>query len=123
MRLSLHTLQRKNALLAALAVLGSIPYGVPAVASVALGGGIQIVNLRVLERSVRMWVLSGEARSSVPAQVFMIARFLLLLAAVGAALALLPVRPLWLLLGLGTLVPAALWHGLDPRSRADGEGA
>lgn len=104
------SLQARHALLLLLAIAGAIPYGCHAVLSLALGGGIQVVNLAVLERSVRP-VLAGEAGGLVTALLF--ARLLFVLLAVGFVLTRDEVAHLPFVFGLCALVPAAAWYGLD----------
>ena len=106
-------LQAKHALLVAVAVLGTIPYGVPAVWSAALGGGIQIVNLWAMERGVGALLGTPDRAPDSFARVLLGVRMLALLASVGAMLWLLPILPLAFLVGLSALVPAGLWHGLE----------
>jgi ATP synthase I chain len=103
-------LQARHALLLLLAIAGAIPYGCHAVLSLALGGGIQVLNLAVLERSVRP-VLAGQASGLVTAALF--ARLLLVLLGVSFALTFDGVARVPFLLGLSALVPAAAWYGLD----------
>jgi hypothetical protein len=106
------SLAAKNAAVLLLALLGSIPYGWRAAASVAVGGGIQAVNLAGLERSVRLLSrLATEGRGG-PAQILLASRFLILVGAVGLALFTLPVSPVAFAVGLSTAVPAVIWHGL-----------
>ena len=107
------SLKAKHGLLVAVAVLGAIPYGVPAVWSAALGGGIQIVNLWAMEKGVGA-LLGAPDRAPDPfARVLIGMRMLALLACVAAILWFLPVRPLGFVVGLSALVPAVLWHGLE----------
>lgn len=110
----LETIHKKNALILALAVLGSILYGIAAVGSVALGGGIQVLNLFALDRtlsSLRGLAGSGSGRGLRAVLAF---RFLAVVALAGWALVTLAVEPLPFVIGLGTVIPAALWHGLQP---------
>jgi hypothetical protein len=107
-------LQARHGLLLLLAIAGAIPYGCDAVWSLAVGGGIQILNLAVLERSVRA-VLTGQGGGV--ASLFLFARFLLVLLAVGLVLTRGGVAPVPFLLGLSALVPAAIWFGLDEAAR------
>ncbi len=109
---SLHT---KNALILVLFLGAAAPFGWAALMSVAIGGGIQVVNLRGLERSV-----GGMLRTSGVGgllQGLLALRLLLLLALVGIVMATLPVQPLAFTLGLSTVVPAVLWHGLTSAAR------
>jgi len=104
------SLQAKHALLLALAIAGAIPYGCHAVWSLALAGGIQVVNLAVTERSVRL--VAAAHAPAFAAQVLFFLRLLLVLAAIFAGLVLARAQPLPFLAGLLTVVPAVLWHGL-----------
>jgi hypothetical protein len=103
------SLQAKHALLLALAIAGAIPYGCHAVWSLALAGGIQVVNLAVLQGSVRLVIGGRVARPATQLVLFL--RLLLLGAAVLAALGHLGAAPLPFVVGLLAIVPAALWHG------------
>ena len=103
------SLQAKHALLLALAIAGAIPYGCHAVLSLALAGGIQVVNLAVLQGSVRLVIGGRAARPA--AQLVLFLRLLLLGAAVLAALGYLGAAPAPFAVGLLLVVPAALWHG------------
>jgi len=93
----------------ALAIAGAIPYGCHAVWSLALAGGIQVVNLAVTERSVRLVLAAGP--SGFAAQGVLFLRLLVVLAAVFLALKA-GAEPVPFALGLLAIVPAALWHGL-----------
>ena len=104
------SLQARHALLLLLAIAGAIPYGCHAVLSLALGGGIQVVNLAVMQRSVRP-ALAGEAGALVTVLFF--ARLLLVLAVVAFVLSRDDVAHLPFVVGLSLLVPAAAWWGLD----------
>jgi hypothetical protein len=106
------TVQSRNARIFLLTVIGAIPFGWRAVASVSLGGGIQMVNLRALERSVGgMLSLAQQGRGS-GLHALLGFRQLLLLGMVGAVLVTKPVQPLAFAVGLSTVVPAVIWHGL-----------
>ncbi len=110
--MSLHT---KNALVLALFLGAVAPFGWTALISVTIGGGMQVVNLRGLERSV-----GGMLRTSGVGgllQGLLALRLVLLLALVGIVLVTLPVLPLAFALGLSTVVPAVLWHGLTSAAR------
>jgi hypothetical protein len=102
-------LQAKHALLLAVAIAGAIPYGWLAVWSLALAGGIQVVNLAVLEGSVRLVIGGRVARSAT--QVVLFLRLLLLGAAVLVALGHSGAAPAPFVIGLLVIVPATLWHG------------
>jgi hypothetical protein len=107
----------KNAIVLALALLGSIPYGIAAVGSVALGGGIQVLNLLALDRT--LWSLRGLAGSGsgTGLRALLGLRFVLVVGLAGWVIIALPVEPAPFAFGLGTLIPAALWHGLDSARR------
>ncbi len=107
----LSPLQTRNALVLSGAVLVATPFGWRAVASVALGGVMQIINLGGLERSVAALVglaVAGNAAG----RALIAGRWLVFLGAVFVALLALPIEPLALLVGLSTVVPTVLWHGL-----------
>ena len=118
----LQSVHAKNAFILALALLGAMPYGVPAVWSVAAGGGIQVVNLRGLERAVAWLVSLAPRRPAAFLQVVLAARFVAVLAAAGVALWALPVEPVAFVVGLSTVVPAVIWHGLATAPAAPREG-
>ncbi len=109
---SLHT---KNALMLALFLGAAAPFGWSALMSVAIGGGIEVVNLRGLERSVGGLLRTGGGGGFL--QALLALRLLLLLALVGVVLVTLPVEPLAFVLGLSSVVPAVLWHGLTGAER------
>jgi hypothetical protein len=111
------TLPGRHFLVLVVAFVASFPYGWRASASVALGGGIQAVNLKALERGVA-WLLglasvggplSGAARLG--AGILVQLRWAVLLATVAVVLLTLPVEPIALLVGLSTAVLAVVWHG------------
>jgi hypothetical protein len=103
-------LQAKHALLLGLAFCASIPYGMHAAASLLVGGGIQILNLRALERSVR---LITDRQVAGLGLVLSAARFVLLISVVLLLFWATPLHRLALGIGLLLVVPAALWHGLE----------
>jgi hypothetical protein len=105
------SLHAKYLIVLALAIAGAIPYGCHAVWSLALGGGIQLVNLSVLERSVRA-VLSTGGGAAALAQVTLVMRTVLFFTAVIYVLTRTNAQPLAFLAGLLAIVPAAIWHGL-----------
>ena len=81
-----------------------------------MGGGIQLLNLIVLERSVRA-VLStggGAGNATLLATLTLVLRTVLFFTAVVYVLVFTSVQPLAFLGGLLAIVPAALWHGLTP---------
>jgi len=110
------SLHAKYAITLALAFAGGFSYGCHAAWSLALGGGIQVLNLTALERSVRA-VLSAEhgAGSAMRvAQIALFLRTLLFFVVVSYVLAVVPVQPIAFMMGLLTVVPALIWHGLTP---------
>ncbi len=121
MTAKLQSVHRKNAAVLALAVVGAIPYGWAAVLSVALGGGIQVFNLHALDRTVSGLRDIARSGTSVGFRVLLVFRFLLVVAAVGFALLRLPVEPLAFVVGLGTVIPAVIWHGLETARRLRAE--
>ena len=104
------SLQARHGLVLLLAMAGAIPYGWHAVLSLAVGGGIQVLNLAVLERSVRV-ALAGQAGGLATLLLFM--RFVLVLFAVGLVLTRTSLLPVPFAAGLLALVPAAIWFGFD----------
>jgi hypothetical protein len=104
------SLHAKHLIVLALAIAGAIPYGFHAVGSLAAGGGIQVLNLTVLERSVR--ALLGAGAAAPAAQMLLALRLVLLFAAVSFVLFATNVQPLPFLVGLLAVVPALIWHGL-----------
>ena len=104
------SLHAKHLLVLALAIAGAIPYGFHAVWSLAAGGGIQVLNLTVLERSVRALLGAGPLAPMV--QSLLALRMLLFFAAVCYVLFTFDVEPLAFLAGLLAVVPALIWHGL-----------
>lgn len=116
---ALASVHGKNALVLAIGLLGAAPFGWRPVASLALGGGLQAVNLLGLERSVG-GMLGLAAQGHIYGTRALVAlRWVLFLGAVGLALTTLPVEPIPFLVGLSSAVPALLWHGLT-RSPAGG---
>ena len=105
------SLHAKYMIVLVLAFAGAFSYGSHAAWSLALGGGIGVLNLTVLERSVR-GLLS--LQSSAPAaQLVLVLRTVVLFVAVSYVLAATPVQPLPFLGGLLAIVPATIWHGLS----------
>jgi hypothetical protein len=85
-----------------------------AAGSLLAGGGIQVLNLKALERSVRL--ILGRTGGSVAAAVAsVIARSGLLLLVVFWVLAASPVHVPGFAVGLFLAVPASIWHGLSAR--------
>ncbi len=115
---SLHAI---HAVLLVVALAGSIPYGWSATASLALGGGIQVLNLRALERSVRLMLAStveSGSRARLAAHAVSGLRLLLLLALLSWVLIATPVRPLAFGIGLLLVVPALGLYGYKVSRRA-----
>jgi ATP synthase I chain len=110
------SLQAKHLLLLALAIGGAIPYGCHAVWSLALAGGIQVVNVAVTTRSVRLVVAQPVSASG--AHLVFLLRLFAVLAAIFLALRVLGAAPLPFAIGLLVIVPAAVWHGLSQAREA-----
>ncbi len=104
---SLHT---RHACVAAALVGGAAMFGTSALASVALGSGMQAVNLFWLERSVQSWLQQAAACDSGAARLASV-RLLALLAGVAAVLFSIPVDVVAFTVGISSAVPAVLWHG------------
>jgi hypothetical protein len=85
-----------------------------AAGSLLAGGGIQALNLKALERSVRL-VLGGGARPGASGVVAVVARTLLFFLVVFWVLAAMPVHVPGFAVGLLLAVPASIWHGLGAR--------
>jgi hypothetical protein len=117
------TLHHKNALVFALALAGSIAYGWLAAASLALGGGIQIVNLVGLERSARLVARRAADGQGAGVRMLLMLRFAAVAAAVGVVLLATPIEAIPFVVGLSTVVPAALWHGLEGSAQRQGRDA
>jgi hypothetical protein len=107
------SLHARNAVVLAIVMAAALLAGRQAIASAALGGALEAVNLLGLARGVRALVARAETGAYPGVALFVGVRVLALLGSVGAALLLLPVDPLWFVLGLSTAVPAAIWHGLS----------
>ncbi len=115
------TLHAKHLLVLGIALCASIPYGWRAVASVGLGGGIQIVNLRVLERGVAaMFSASAQNRPAGLTRVLFGLRWAAFLAVIALALLSLPLAPIAFAAGLSCVVPTVIWHGLSAAGRPSG---
>jgi len=110
------SLQAKHVLLVALAIGGAIPYGCHAVWSLALAGGIQVLNVAVTTRSVRLVV--AEPVSASAAHLVFLLRLFAVLAAIFVALRVLGAQPVAFAIGLLVIVPAAVWHGLSQAREA-----
>ena len=105
------SIHARNALVLAGGLLGAAPLGWHVVASLALGGGMQVVNLRGLERSVRGMLGLAAQGQTYGARALVAVRWALFLGAVVLALTTLPLEPIAFLVGLSTVVPAVIWHG------------
>jgi hypothetical protein len=86
-----------------------------AAGSLLAGGGIQALNLKALERSVRLVLGWSKARPGAMGAVALVARTLLFFLAVFSVLAATPVHVPGFAVGLLLAVPASLWHGLSAR--------
>jgi len=86
-----------------------------AAGSLLAGGGIQVLNLKALERSVRLVLGLGGARPGVPSAAALVARTSLFFAVVLWVLAATPVHVPGFAVGLLLVVPASIWHGLSAR--------
>lgn len=114
-------LHAKHALLVGLAFGGAIPYGLHAAASLLAGGGVQVLNLKVLERGVRRLVgLEGSA-SGAPGVLLNSLRLALFAGLVLWVATRTPVEPRAFASGLLLIVPALLWQGVEEarKARAD----
>jgi hypothetical protein len=86
-----------------------------AAGSLLAGGGIQALNLKALERSVRLVLGLSGARPGVLGASMAIARTLLFFAAVFWVLAATPVHVPGFAVGLLLAVPASIWQGFSAR--------
>lgn len=89
----------------------ALPFGVAVLQSVALGGALAAVNLRLLERSVVVPLCAAPSGGGILLRLFLHMRLGLLFAVLAAVLLSERVEPLPLTLGLSSAVPAVLWHG------------
>ena len=105
------SIHARNFVVLLVAVLAVTPYGWPAVGSLALGGGIQVLNLRALERGVATMLSRAAVGQTSGARALLALRWLLTLGVVVFVLLRLPVEPIAFAVGLSTVVPAAIWHG------------
>src|SRR5262249_33869948 len=105
----------RHGLLVALAFCGALPYGMHAAGSLLAGGGIQALNLKALERSVRLVLGLQGARPGAGGAVTLVARSLLCFAGVFWVLVALPVHVPGFAAGLLLVVPASIWHGFSAR--------
>ena len=109
------SVHRFHAFLLAVAIAGTIPYGWHTAGSLALGGGIQVLNLCLLERSVRLMIgasVERGTRGRLAVHAAALLRLLLVVTAVGWILTQTPVEPLPFGAGLLLVLPALAWHGL-----------
>jgi hypothetical protein len=115
------TLAARNAVVFALALVGSMPYGCLAAASLACGAGIQIMSVFGLERSVRQLTAAAALGEHPAVRPLLFLRFAAVAALLALALATLPLEIGPFLVGLSTVIPAALWHGFAaiPRGTAE----
>ena len=120
MSAALSSIHRKSFVVLTLALAGAIPYGWAAVWSVALGGGIQVINLKALERTVS--ALSSPRVSGRGLRLALALRFAFVIGLVGWAILYLPIAPLPFAAGLGIVVPAVLWHAIEANRRVRAEG-
>jgi uncharacterized membrane protein YedE/YeeE len=118
----LGSVHRKHALLLTLAAIGSILYGWVALGSLLLGGGIQVINLRALDRTASRLRDFARGGSPGPLRALLAFRFVLIVGLVGWVLLRLPVQPGPFVVGLGLIVPAVLWHGLETARQRSVEG-
>ena len=109
----LETIQRKHALLLAVAFAGAIPYGWHAAWSLGAGGGIQMVNLGALQQSVRLMLGLAERGAGALGQLLVTLRLLLFFGAVLSALMWAGVQPLAFGAGLLLALPAVIWQGVE----------
>ena len=106
------TLHAKNALIFALVMTAALPFGPRPALGVALGGSLQLLNLRLLDRSVSyMLGLAGSGQGGA-VQALIGLRFIALMGACAYVLIALPVDRLGFAVGFSVTVPAVLWHGL-----------
>jgi hypothetical protein len=86
-----------------------------AAGSLLAGGGIQALNLKALERSVRLVLGRGEARPGVGGVMVVVSRTLLFFAVVFWVLAATSVHVPAFAVGLLLVIPASIWYGLGAR--------
>jgi hypothetical protein len=109
------TLHRRNALVAAVLLAASLPFGPAVVAGVALGCAVQAVNLLLLERSVSLMLGLAGAGQGGGVQALVALRFVALMGVCAGILIALPLPPVAFAAGFSSAVPAVLWHGLASR--------
>lgn len=115
----LSTVQRKHALLLAVAFAATIPYGCGAAWSLGVGGGIQVLNLGALGFGVRLIARVAGTRTGAIGLLVILFRFLLLVGLVLWVLTQTGVQPLAFGAGLLLALPAAAWQGLEEARRTD----
>lgn len=108
----MNTLHAKNALILGLLLAAAVPLGAAFTTAVALGGSLQIVNLKLLERGVAYMLGLASEGHGAGMQALLMLRFSAVMAGCVAILVLLPVDPLAFAVGFSSVVPACLWHGL-----------
>jgi len=111
-------LHARHALLLGLAFGGAMAYGLHAAASLLAGGGIQVLNLMVLERGVRRLVGPAKTTSGALGVLLNSLRLVLLFGGVLWVATRTPVQPGAFGLGLLLIVPALLWQGIEQARRA-----
>ncbi len=86
-----------------------------------MGGGIQLLNLDLLSRSVRAVLTAGgaSANAATLAQLTLVIRTVLFFTAVIYVLTQTSAQPLPFLVGLLAIVPAGFWHGLTAAVHED----
>ena len=111
------SLHGKNALVFALALVCASTLGGggggSVLVGVALGGAIQMVNLRLLERTVAALLGLAQARGRAGVLVLVALRFSVLMGLCVVILLTLRVHPVAFAAGFSTAVPALFWHGLQ----------
>jgi len=107
----LQSLHGKHAVVALALIGGAALCGKSALASVALGSGMQAVNLFWLERSVQGWLQQAASGQTGVAQRAGL-RLMLLLASVGTVLLWLPIDVIAFTVGISSAVPTVFWHGI-----------
>ncbi|MCE2390307.1 MAG: ATP synthase subunit I [Proteobacteria bacterium] len=112
------SLHAKHALLVGLAFGGAIAYGLHAAASLLAGGGIQVLNLKVLERGVRRLVGPAGPASGALGVGLNSLRFVLFIGLVLGVAMQTPVRHGAFAVGLLLVVPALIWQGVEEARRA-----
>lgn len=101
----------------------AVPYGLPAALSLLAGGGLALLNLTVLKRSVRLFTGGIPAGGAPLAALLATLRLTGVLALAGWMLIRTPVEPLAFGIGLVLSVPAVAWHGLAEARRGTSDGS